>query len=159
MIVKSLSAIFIFLLTLSFNAASREAVPVIEHINIPVQTGSGQPVTLEQVRNAISLAAAANQWEISKSENSNLISAKLLVRGKHTVVVSIPYSTEQFSIKYQSSINMKYEIAEGSPTTFPGTFGHSSSKQVPEGTAVIHPFYNKWVGILLSSIQAELRKL
>jgi len=45
----------------------------------------------------------------------------------------------QYSVKYVSSVNMKYEVQSG--------------------TRVIHPFYNKYVEELIQSIRAELLKL
>lgn len=146
------------LITLSFQAVARESVPIIEHNNIPVITGSGKTLTADQVRSAITTAAAANQWEISKDSTGDVVLATLFVRGKHTVVVSIPYAQDKFSINYQSSINMNYELSKRTSSSYPGTFnGNASIKNLPDGTPVIHPFYNKWVGILLSAIQAELK--
>lgn len=162
MSIRKLSlTVIVFLLSFSFAAFSREAVPVVDYIDMPVTNKSGQSVNADQVRDAIIRAATVNQWQINKnSSHENLISAALVVRGKHTVVVSIPYSAEKFSIKYQNSINMKYDVAKGAPGTFPGApDSNSSSKDIHEGTRVIHPFYNKWVNALLLDIQSELAKL
>lgn len=146
------------LLTFSFQTIARESVPIIEHNNIPVITGSGKALSAEQVRSAIASAAASNQWEISKDSTGDVIVATLFVRGKHTVVVAIPYSPEKFSINYQSSINMNYDVSKRTSSSYPGTFnGNAGIKNLADGTPVIHPFYNKWVGILLSAIEADLK--
>lgn len=156
---KFASLLFV-MMTLSFGSHARETVAIIDHNDIPVMTGSSKPVTSEQVRDAISAAATSLRWDVSKSPSQDMLSATLLVRGKHTVVVSIPYSAEKFSIKYQNSINMKYELA-GPPSGGNSDLIKmgSAAKETPAGTPTIHPAYNKWVQELRQAIQAQLRKL
>jgi hypothetical protein len=144
------------LLTLvSLNSFSREAVPIIDHIDVPVLTSSGNPLSSDQVRDAIISAAQARNWEVTRSPSQAMLSATLNVRGKHSVVVSIPYSSEKFSIKYANSTNMKYSMREKQPA------GSIQSVTEASGPAVqvIHPAYNGWVQELLRSIQFELKKL
>ena len=140
-------------------------MPIINYLDIPVTTSTGDTVTEEQVYKSIVVAAAENLWTISKSPERDLISATLVVRNKHTIVVSIPYSDKKFSVKYQSSINMKYSTSRGvtnaiSKNAFPGSsVGGSSSEDIPKGAPLIHPFYNKWARNLVLRIQSELMKL
>lgn len=56
----------------------------------------------------------------------NTIEARIVVRGKHTVVVDIPYTLAGYKIVYKDSVNMEYN---------------------PDSNAgvVIHPNYNNWV--------------
>ena len=77
-----------------------------------------------------------NNWRVSEP-STNVIEATLMVRNKHTVVVTIPYTAKHYSINYKSSTNMEY-------------------KAKSDGTTVIHPNYNKWVGILDKSIRTNV---
>jgi hypothetical protein len=149
--------VLIALLTLAIGVYAREPVPIIYYNDIAIVTGTGKPITSEQVRTAITTAATAHKWEIAKSPNQDLLSATLRVRDKHTVVVSIPYSVEKFSIKYESSINMKYSPIDTTPSYKPG--GISASGPTPVSTPMIHPYYNRWIQELMQSIKLELTKL
>jgi hypothetical protein len=113
---------------------AREAVPIINYENQLV----AKPLTIEQVKQAIVTAAATNSWTITKGPTENSVTATLVVRNKHTVIVNITYSKESFSVVYAGSINMKY--------------------QPNAGTGVIHPFYNKWSRDLVDTIQANLER-
>lgn len=138
-------------------ALAREPVAIIDHIDIPVVTITGKPVTTDQVKNAITNAAVSLNWQLNKSPNQDLLSATLHVRGKHTVVVSIPYSHEKFSLKYESSVNMKFIPGEAGGALISGNVN-----RVSQDTATgprIHPFYNRWVQDLMQAIKLELNKL
>lgn len=152
---------FVFaLLALPMQASARESVAIIDHLDVPVTTGTGKPMTADQVRTAISAAALSRKWEIAKSPSQEVITATLHVRGKHTAVVTIPYSTEKFSVKYQNSINLNYGIADASPAPAPASsIAHVLSSSSQGGQPVIHPFYNRWVQDLLQAIRTELGKL
>lgn len=115
-------------------AQAREAVPIINYENQLV----AKPLTIDQVKQAIVTAAAMNSWTITKGPTENSVTATLVVRNKHTVIVNITYSKENFSVVYAGSINMKY--------------------QPNAGTGIIHPFYNKWTRDLVDTIQANLER-
>jgi hypothetical protein len=141
-------------------AYAREPVPVVNHIDVPVMTGSGKPVTADQVRDAIIKGGEKKDWAVTRSPNSELLSAKIVVRNKHTVVVSISYSAERFSIKYQDSINMNFKLADGPAMPSVGYAQYMNAPpSTPAGTPLIHPGYNSWVNYLLMSIQEELKVL
>lgn len=141
-------------------ANARPTVPAVDLLDVQVMTGSGQPLTADQVRDAIVRGAEKKGWEVLRSPNSELLSAKLVVRNKHTIVVSIPYSAERFSIKYQDSINMNFSRASGPSMPTVGYAEYSNpSRGVPAGTPLIHPAYNTWVNELLISINGELKAL
>lgn len=150
----------ISLLTLSHEACARETVPIVDHIDVPVVTGSGKRAAGDKVRDMIAAAATSGKWEISTGSEKNTLVAALHVRNRHTAVVSIPYSADKFSIKYQNSTNMRYQLAEPAPT---GSIDlskiNSPAQAIQAGTPMIHPSYNKWVQDLLHSIQSELKKL
>lgn len=113
---------------------AREAVPIVNYENQLV----AKPLTIDQVKQAIVNACAMNSWTVTKGPTENSITATLIVRNKHTVIVTIAYSKESFSVNYAGSINMKY--------------------QPNAGTGVIHPFYNKWSRDLVDTIQANLER-
>lgn len=129
------------LLVTSCAAQARDAVPIVDYPDNAVVTSSGKAITPDQVRVAITAAARSQSWQITRAPNGDELQAILQVRGKHTVAVNIAYSAQTYSIKYQSSSNMKY-------------------RQLPDtGARVIHPFYNRWVAELREAIRMELNRL
>lgn len=120
-------------------AAQRQAVPIVNHEDVLVETTSGRKLSAEEVRQAITSAPAPRGWQFSEPAPGRLI-ATLNVRGKHTIVTEITYSATKYSIRYKDSVNMKYS---------PGG---------PNGQGQIHPFYNTWVDELRSAIRTQLIK-
>ena len=65
------------------------------------------------MREAI-LKGGGNRGWVMKSEKEGCLTLVLNVRGgKHSVVVDVPYTTEEFSVRYVESVNMDYEPATG----------------------------------------------
>jgi hypothetical protein len=93
-------------------------------------------ITEKQMHDAIVKACADTGWRATDVA-SNTIEATIMVRNKHTVVVSIPYTATHYSINYKASTNMEY-------------------KAKSDGSASIHPNYNKWVGILDKNIRRNV---
>jgi hypothetical protein len=149
---RVLLCFFAMLVSVSVYATARLPVPIINHVDVPVLTGSGKAVTSEQVRDALRAAALAQKWEL-EGARPGAISARLFVRGKHTVVVEMPYTADKFSILYLDSINMNYVVGQ------PNTDARNPPVTLPEGVRGIHPYYNKWVQNLRQEIMRELRKL
>ncbi|MBQ7607314.1 MAG: hypothetical protein IJU76_05030 [Desulfovibrionaceae bacterium] len=87
------------------------------------------------MRDAIVQACVQCGWRAVET-HKGLIEASIIVRGRHTVVVSIPYTASHYEIKYKSSVNMGYKVENGQ--------------------AIIHPNYNKWTQRLDSTIQVNL---
>ena len=131
-------AFLIIAAVLSLNAYAREPVPIINYDNIPVATASGKPLAVEQVKQAILVAAATKNWSVEPQADDHLL-AMFSKQGKHTISVAISYTTDKYSLNYSDSTNMK--------------FGER------EGQLVIHPFYNKWVQNLKEAIRIELLKI
>ncbi len=137
----------LFLGVLSTTAvAQRALVPIIDYRDISVATSSAKPVTVEQVKDAIVAAGKKLNWDMAFAANNGVV-AILVVKNKHTIAVDISVAPEKYSIKYGSSINMKYSASDRT--------GRPDAADGP----VIHPAYNQWVQTLNSAIQAELRKL
>ena len=114
-------------------------MPVIDHENVPIVTGSGKPASADAVGAAIANAARNGRrvWLVTKVAADRL-QATYNVR-THTIAVDINYSDKAYSIHYLSSNNMKFGEANGVKT--------------------IHPFYNNWVEELKRGISAELTRL
>lgn len=126
-------------------AFGRGSVPIIEHRDLPVKTSGGAAVSAEQVGAAIAAALDTAKAEMNfpwkrEPAGPNAVLATLQVRGKHTIKVEISWSADKYSVLYKDSIDMNFE---------------TTKKKGP----VIHPFYNKWVDELLTSINAEFAKL
>lgn len=153
--------LLILVLALPFGALAREGVPIIEHNDILVSTGSGKPATEDQVRDAIINAAGAKNWEVTRSANQSSLTATLNVRGKHSVAVSIPYSADKFSVKYLNSVNMNYRLSDVTviENSSDLTKVNTPAPATGPGTPLIHPSYNRWVQDLMRGIQFELKKL
>ena len=72
-----------------------------------------RPVEVKSMREAI-LKGGANRGWMMKSEKEGCLTLVLNVRGgKHVVVVDVPYTAEEFSVRYVESVNMDYEPATG----------------------------------------------
>jgi len=100
--------------------------------NIPLETGSGKPLTLAQAKQTITNAAKAREWQV-KDVGADKVTAAILVRGEFRATVDISFTPKEFSIKYVSSENLNY-------------------KETPKGI-VIHANYNKWVKTLAADIR------
>lgn len=135
---KLFAALLIAATLFAAPVSARETVAIVNYDNLVVATNSGKVLVAEQVKQAILAAAGAKSWSIAYQADGKLL-ATLNVRGKHTVMVGISYTAEQYSLRYKDSTNMK--------------FGER------EGRAVIHPYYNKWVQELKEAIRIELLKL
>ncbi|MBS1197762.1 MAG: hypothetical protein H6R18_1547 [Proteobacteria bacterium] len=154
-----LGLVFICLSLVGTNAyAQRSSEPIINYENISVITESGKPTTDANIKAAITRAAENLNWKISDAGAGKLLGT-LVVNGKHTVTVTIPYSQSAFSILYKDSINMKYNPSMEAPD-FPGMYRPATpiSTKTWSGTKpVIHPFYNVWTQNLLERIKHEIK--
>ena len=93
-------------------------------------------LTKKQMHDAIYRACVARNWT-PRDAGPDTIEAELTVRGKHHVVVSIPYTADHYDIRYKDSRNMNYRVNA-------------------DGTYTIHPNYNKWVSTLNHDIRKQL---
>ncbi|HRE15800.1 MAG TPA: hypothetical protein PLW86_01870 [Rhodocyclaceae bacterium] len=134
---KTLCLATALILTISASHA-REAVPIVNYDAIAINTATGKTLTQADVKAAIIRAGSSQGWVMSDIAQDQL-TGTLQVRGKHTVVVTIRFSADKFSVAYKDSIDMKYAVFEGVP--------------------LIHPFYNKWVQTLINNIRIETQKL
>ncbi|MFV3371576.1 hypothetical protein ACNFH5_25690 [Pseudomonas sp. NY15435] len=87
--------------------------------------------TTAQVQEAIHKALAEQKWTLQQ-DNGSVIYAQITVRERHHAEISIPYSSQQYSIKLRSSSGLDEENGQ------------------------IHRNYNNWVTILNEKIQQNL---
>lgn len=98
----------------------------------------GCKLSLSDVKRGIDTALLVKEWSPSGSK-TGYTQGKILVRGKHTLVVDINYTEISFDIKYKSSNNLKYMIDS-------------------EGVEKIHPNVNSWMSNLQSAIIIVLKR-
>jgi hypothetical protein len=120
-------------------AEARNAVPVQQFLDQRVVTQSGRTPSLEEVRQGTVKAAMAAGWALAKTAENQFEGTKV-VRGKHTIVVSIWFAPDRYSVTYKSSDNMKYGVGPG-------------------GIQVIHPNYNVWARQLVDAIRVQVSSL
>lgn len=120
------------------SALARHLPVIVNYDNLAITRPSGKGIEAEQVKQAIVKAATAKGWTIDRLEADKLLTS-FTVKDKHRTAVEITYAADKYSIKYSSSVNLKYRVVDGQE--------------------VIHPAYNHWVGELKDAIDAELLKL
>ncbi len=142
-------------------ASASTLQPVINYENQAIRPASGKTPSMAQVKAAIEKAAKApipsarNQsWEL-KEVAAGMLVATLNVRGKHTVMVTIAFSPNAYSVNYKDSINMHYApIADTVRYSgMPVNYNQSASG------FEIHSYYNAWVKALVNNISFETQKL
>ncbi|HTL62871.1 MAG TPA: hypothetical protein VL261_14600 [Nitrospira sp.] len=98
----------------------------------PIQTATGKEPSLEDVQKGIIAAGVGLGWQMQVAKPGEIIGT-LNVRS-HQAVVSIPYTTKQYSILYKDSNNLKY----------------NAEKQT------IHENYSGWIQRLDGAIRSRL---
>jgi hypothetical protein len=136
-IVHSLLFLLAALLAASGVHAAQGSVPILNFEDLVVTSGDGKSLTVEQVKQAILVGASRARWAASV-RSGNVIRLTYSPR-THVAVVDVTYSAKGYSIRYAESTNLNY-----------GQEG---------GTAVIHPFYNKWINGLRQQIEVALRSV
>ncbi len=106
------------------------SVPILNVDQAAITNSSGKPLSREQVRSAIVRAGAALGWQM-KDEGPGKLVGSLQLR-THSAVIEIPYSANNYSIKYRSSMNLH------------------------EQGGNIHKNYNGWIQNLTRGVNAQL---
>lgn len=137
----------LFTITLVISGAvfARTSVPVVDFLDQPVATSSGKALTLGQVQDIIRKVAGEKKWVVTSNPNGVMLASLAWKANKHTIMVQITVTPDHYSIKYNNSINMKYEISSG-------------ENGIPSGQQIIHPYYNRFVNELREGIRVELTK-
>lgn len=74
--------------------------------NAPISKAENKP-SMEQVEKAIITAGAGLGWQVKSQSPGHLIGTLHL--RKHTAIVDIKHTTENFSITYKNSTNLDYD--------------------------------------------------
>lgn len=171
--------LLVALLSLASGAyAQRQLVPVVNFEAIPVAMSTSKALTAEQVKAAFIGAADGTPWELVP-KGPGVIEATYRKGNKHTVVVEVTHDAQTYSVRYVSSVNMKYEAdprnyealytnrqsgataaelaAKKQQESFSGSPDAPYAK--PDAKAVIHPFYERWVHELLDGVRKKLRTI
>ncbi len=109
------------------------SVPMRNVNDAPVVTGSGKPVTADQVRIAIVGAGKGLGWTMTPAD-PGLVVGRITLRG-HTAVIDVRYTPKSFSIQYKDSSGLNYRDGQ------------------------IHKNYNGWVDNLERDIRGNLLAL
>ena len=83
----------------------------------------------------ISAGLASRGWLITNKKPGKLV-AQVIVRNKHTLVVSIKYTDDSYDIDYLNSDNLNYKTKDG--------------------VAYIHPNANSWMDNINQDIRSQL---
>jgi hypothetical protein len=133
---KTIVSLSVLLFLTAVSAACRHTVPIVNYENLPIISRSNKTLSLDDINKALNIAAVQKNWKLSDVSPGQAM-ATLVVRGQHTIVVSITYTEKAYSLKYKDSNNMKYNADIN-------------------GNATIHPSYNKWVDNFIKAINQEL---
>lgn len=173
---KRLSACCALLLALAGGStwAQRTLVPVVDYVDVPISIYTSATLSTEQVRQAMLQAAPSAEWTVTPQPDGQL-EATFNKGDKHRIVVLIAFDAQKLSLSYKSSIEMRYRDQPYPTAQRSLRFGiESESEQAekkqqarlsrrlewpyakPHGEAVIHPFYDDWVGRLLNAVHARL---
>jgi antibiotic biosynthesis monooxygenase (ABM) superfamily enzyme len=92
--------------------------------------------SLKDVKKAIWLALIGRTWN-PLDKGPGAIEAKVIVRGKHTLVVDIKYDTKSVMIRYKDSDNLNYHVSK-------------------DGEATIHRNANSWMENIANDTRNQL---
>ncbi|WP_019895149.1 hypothetical protein [Hydrogenovibrio halophilus] len=127
---KSFFVGFLVMTGLALSACRGAHIQNMESQPVPAQVSSA-----EEVKEAIKQAGVGLGWIITEKDN-NALQGTLNLR-THQAIVSIPYSAKEYSIVYQSSVDLDYDPQKNT----------------------IHKNYNSWVQNLNNRIQVQLSGL
>jgi hypothetical protein len=110
--------------------AACTSAPIRNVNDAPVVTGSGKPLTVDQVRVAIVGAGTGLGWTMAPT-TPGLVTGRIALRG-HTASIDVRYTPTTYSIAYKDSTNLDF------------------------GDGRIHKNYNGWIENLNRDIRANL---
>jgi len=120
--VSRLSRVLVLILVIAPGVSGADVrISNLENLTVPTKY-DGTQFAVKEVQAAIIEGCAARGWSASL-ESEGMISASILVRGKHLAQIAIPFDSSTFSLLYVSSENLDYD---------------------PDRNT-IHRNYNKWV--------------
>jgi hypothetical protein len=124
----------VFVLTLAiavWSACSSSPLYNVKDSSMPPPT-TGKMLNLDDVTRAIVQAGAGLGWDMRVAKPGQIVGTLRL--RSHTAIVDIPYTSSSYSILYNSSQNLNYDV----------------------GKNQIHKNYNSWVQNLDKAIRNRL---
>jgi hypothetical protein len=138
--------IFAAFMAVSTAAFARPPEAIIDYHDVGVTTGSGKPLSANQVSLAIQMAGKNKGWSIVNRGDGKLVGRYSWKRDKHIMFVEITPANGSYSIVYRDSVNLGYA---------PEAAWESQESGGDEKVPVIHPFYNRYVKALIEAIRFE----
>ena len=129
---RTMSGASIACLVLAMMIGCRAGGQVYEVKDAPVQTASGKTLTPEQVQKAIMDAGIKQTWIMTVVKPGEILGEYNVQ--SHTIHVTIPYTSKNYSILYKDSTNLRYDPVK----------------------RTIHVNYAKWIERLDNEIKARL---
>ena len=124
--------------------------PIADFHDVP----TNRELTLNQIATAIRTGAEDAGWRSERISDSQMLASYRL--RNHTVIVTIDYSSDDYSIVYRNSFYMKVVCPKHHPTALPTVT--TGDDPCPDGAAprLIHRRYNDWVQKLNNSIRIAI---
>jgi len=107
----NLKNLFLVLILVIVPGVSGAGVKIsnLENLTVPTKY-DGTQFSVEEVQATIIEGCAARGWSAAL-ESEGMISASILVRGKHLAQIAIPFNSSTFSLLYVSSENLDYNAS------------------------------------------------
>jgi len=111
-------------------------------------------VSLEQMAKAVESGAINAGWKVESISDDQALAAYRF--RNHTVIVTIDFSPDSYSIVYRNSFHMKVMCSGADSWSAPTVT--TGADPCPDGAAprLIHKEYNEWVRKLNNSIQSAI---
>ena len=147
--------------------AQRTLVPIVSFHDIPVTVATQARLTNDDVKNAFLAAGEEAKWQIVPT-GDGVLEATYVKQNKHTIMLTIRYDAQKYSVLFKGSDNMKQRIGQPMSEAVAAA-AESKQRQLfaarPETPylkadpqAVIHPFYEHWVYDLLERVRLKLSR-
>ena len=147
--------------------AQRTLVPIVSFENIPVTVATEARLSSDDVRNAFLAAGEEARWQMVPL-GEGVLEGTYVKQNKHTIVVTIRYDAEKYSVLFKSSDNMNQRASQYLPESVAASAERKQRDLFvnrPESRylkadpqAVIHPFYEHWVYDLLERVRQRLKR-
>jgi hypothetical protein len=129
-----------WLWAISFALSSISSVAAAADLADPPSAQWGCELSDQRVLQGIMAGLLGRGWTLTSNDNQGNLVAQVIVRGKHTLVVDIAYTTTSYDITYKSSDNLDYQRRRN-------------------GSEVIHRNANSWMSNIQNDIAAQLALL
>jgi hypothetical protein len=128
------AAFALLLATLLFSPLAEARSSDMPQFKNEVITTAIGPNVEKTVHDAIIKGAKVKGWTVAL-DTPRKLRLKLTVRNKHTIIVHVAINLDSVDVDYVSSNNMNYA-------------------KDADGREVIHPYYGKWITLMLEAARA-----